>query len=526
MKKILIPFVLLFILIFNGCSKSDFEKAYLDPKLITNTTIEKQFAGMIYTNREYVVPSYWNYFVVNRITVNRFTQVVGWANATTQYVPGLGAINDRWNNYYLFLASYRELQKVYNALSPEEQAKKKIWMMAATVYFYDHTQKVVDVHGDIPWSTAGMLSTNEGDYQASFAKYDKAEDIYATMIGDLKNIANELNSLTLDPGVADLFKTQDIINGGDLTLWKKYCNSLRLRMLARVSASSSFANANAEMGEIVSNPSTYPVVSANSENILIDVTNLNSDINSKGFETGLEDWNGNIASKVMIDLMSTTNDPRIRAMFEPGQEAAGVYKGLDQNISSDEQTQLINSGTLSIYNRSTISRNDYFPGVLINAAEISFLIAEYKLKNGDDGGAKDAYNKGITESIEAYFAYRTLSNDNTAGDLVPLDNQEVVDYLAKPAVKWESAANNEAKLVLIATQKWLHYSVIQPMEGWSELRRLDAPTLTFWVDQADEQKQPPYRWFYAGSEKVHNTENYNAVAAKDNLTTKIFWDVK
>lgn len=522
MKKIIVLLALAVAFIFNACSKADFENAYPNPELITSTTVEKQFTGMIYANREYVVPSYWNYFVVLRITVNRYIQAVGWVNATNQYVPGLGAINDRWNNFYTFLSSYRELQKVYNALTPEEQAEKKIYMLAATIYLYDHTQKVVDVHGDIPWSEAGMLSTNGGDYQASFPAYDKAEDIYATMITDLKEIAGELNNITLSEGVANVFKTQDIINNGNLNLWKKYCNSLRLRMLTRVSSSSAFPNAAAEIGEIISNSSTYPVVADNSENIQIDVYNLSSDINSKGFRTGLEDWEGNIAGKAIIDNMKANTDPRLRAIFEPGENAGGVYDGLDQLLTSDAQTQLINGRTLSIYNRSTISRNEYFPGVLINAAEVNFLIAEYKLKNGDDGGAKVAYNNGISQSINSFFYYRSISNDNTAGELTPLVDGEIATYLNQPGVKWDGAAD---KLKLIATQKWLHYNVIQPMEGWSEYRRLDAPTLTFWVDNADPQTLPPFRWFLAGSEKTHNTANYSAVASKDNLSTKIFWDV-
>jgi hypothetical protein len=69
-------------------------------------------------------------------------------------------------------------------------------------------------------------------------------------------------------------------------------------------------------------------------------------------------------------------------MFEPGANAAGVYNGLDPLATSAVQTTLVAGGTLSIYNRSTLSRNEYFPGVLITAAEVSFLAAEAYLKAG------------------------------------------------------------------------------------------------------------------------------------------------
>jgi hypothetical protein len=88
------------------------------------------------------------------------------------------------------------------------------------------------------------------------------------------------------------------------------------------------------------------------------------------------------------------------------------------------------------------------------------------------------------------------------------------------------AVANADKIKLLATQKWIHYSVIQLVESWAEQRRLDAPIFSFEIDNANTQKQPPVRWLYAGSEQTYNTVNYQVVQGKDNLTTRIFWDVK
>jgi hypothetical protein len=163
--------------------------------------------------------------------------------------------------------------------------------------------------------------------------------------------------------------------------------------------------------------------------------------------------------------------------------------------------------------------------VLITAAEISLSLAEYYLNAGNDGAAKTAYEKGIKESVEFYYWIRSISNDNTAIALVPTTAAEIQDYIDMPAVSWDAAATEAAKLKLLATQKWIHFNVVQPLENWAELRRLDALALSFEVDNSNAQKQPPYRWLYAASEQTYNTENYQEVAAKDNLTTKIFWDV-
>lgn len=509
-----------------SCKKSTFEDSYTDPSKISNTTVEKQFTGMIFTNREYVVPSYWNYFVVLRTSVNHYTQSVGWANTPGQYAANGAGITDRWNNYYNFLSQYRELQKVYSKLPAAEQADKKIYMIAAAIYFYDHTQKVVDLHGDIPWSVAGMLSTNGGDYNASYAKYDVAEDIYTKMLDELKTAADELSAITVPAPILTGFQTQDLVNKGNLMLWRKYCNSLRLRMLTRVSGVTSFkARASQEMGAILADAAKYPVVTGNDDMIMLKVYDLGSDINAKGFRTGLEDWNGNIAGKLMIDRMNATADPRLRVMYEPGANAGTTYTGLNQQLDGGVQTDLINGGTIAIYNRSTLSRNEYFPGVLITAAEVSFLKAEYYLSAGNDGSAKTAYETGITQSVNFYYWLRTLSKDATAPALTPLNNSEITAYIAKPTVSWTGAASTTAKLSLIATEKWEHYSVVQPLESWAEVRRLNAPALTFPTDASSNQQQPPNRWIYPSSEVAYNGANYQAVKAEDNQQAKIFWDV-
>jgi tetratricopeptide (TPR) repeat protein len=526
MKKIL-PLIVVLLSFFGSCTQEDFEESYANPSKISSSSVEKQFAGFLASNREYVVPSYWNYFVVLRTTVNRYTQAVGWANSTAQYLPGAGLISNRWDNYYNFLAQYRELEKIYNALPADDQQLRRIYMIAATIYLYDHTEKVVDLHGDIPFTEAGKLSANGGDYQASLPKYDAAEDIYTKMLDDLKAFADELNSIEVPSAIQTGFSTQDFINNGELDQWRAYCNSLRLRMLTRVSTAGSFSGrVTSEIRSILASPATYPVVTESSDNIQIDIHDVSTAINSSGFRSGLEDWNGNIAGKAMIDQMTSTDDPRLRVMFEPGQNSGGSYAGLDPMMVGSDQQALIDAGSIAIYNRSTFSRNQFFPGVLITAAEVNLLIAEYYLKAGNDAAAKTSYNKAIEESIEQYYTIRSISNDNVAGDVAAPTAVEIIGYQSDPAVSWDAATSSAEKLKLIATQKWIHYNIVQPIEGWSELRRLDVLDFAFLEDASNAQKLPPNRWLYAPTENTYNTVNYAAVKGDDNLTTRIFWDIQ
>ncbi|MFD2033649.1 SusD/RagB family nutrient-binding outer membrane lipoprotein [Belliella marina] len=523
MKKNRLILYLTTLCISMSCSVSDFEDNYTDPSKLDRTNVGKQFTGMIYSNREYVLPSYWDYYVVRRITSNRYSQAVGWINNENQYIPGSAAVGDRWNAYYNFLAQFRELEKVYDELPELDKPRNRIFIIAGSTYFYDQTQQVVDFHGDIPWSEAGMLSSNSGDYTKSYAGYDKATAIYTKMLDDLAGFADEIHGMELSADVQSIFDTQDLINRGDLDLWKKYINSLRLRILTRVSATSEFGTrAKAEINAILSDPVKYPIVTENADNVLFRIHSLGTLLESNQFQRGLEDDNGNLAGKKIIDHMLANQDPRLSYVFEPGLESDGTYLGLDPMMNPNQQNELVLTQTLAIYNRSTISRNQFFPGLVFTAPEVHLLAAEYYLKENQDAMAKQHYEEAIKKSIEFYVYLRSISNNSLAPAPVAPTLASINNYLAMDEVAWDGAAD---KLALISYQKWLHFNVVQPNENWHEIRRLKKMALDFWVDNNNQQSLPPSRWMYPGSEQTYNVENYSKVQSEDKLNNKLFWDV-
>lgn len=509
-----------------SCQISDFEENYADPSKISVSSIEKQFTGFMIANRAYVLPSYDNYFISLRITLNRFTHSIGWVNGENQYVPGSAAINNRWSNYYQFLAQYRELEKIYAGLSSVQQTEYRLFMIAAATYFYDHTQKIVDLHGDIPWSKAGMLSTNGGNFGLSYPEYDTAESIYTKMLDDLKGFADELRTLNPTTTIAGSFSNQDLVNRGDIDQWLRYINSLRIRMLTTVSGTSTFgARANTEIASILANPVNYPIVSSNENNINLRIHVLGTLIGATSFQSGLEDWNGNIGGKFIVDHMINNEDPRLTYLFEPGLEAAGQFITMDPLGDQSTQTVLAASGTLAIYNRSTTSRNQFFPGVLINSAQVHLMLAEYFTKQNQPTTAKQHYETAIKESVGYYQQLRSLSNNAVSPAPAAVTPAHIDAYLAAPDVSWETATNDTERMRLIARQRWLHFNVIQPFENWTDFRRQNVLNLPFWEDPFNPQTLPPNRWIYPGSEQTFNPENYARVQPIDNLSTKLFWDV-
>lgn len=531
MKKIsslLLAGLLLFAM---SCKESEFIEAYPDPAKLAATTIEKQFTGFLNSNKDYVLPGYRLYFVTLRTTINHYVQTTGWVNGEGQYVPGSSGVEDVWYNYYGTLAQYRELQKVYAQRPAEEQKAKKIFMLAASVYLYDYTQKLIDLHGAIPFTEAGMLSANGGDYANSLPKFDNPQELYTKMLDDLKSIATELNGITLNAGYQKSFTTQDFVNKGDITAWKRYANSLRLRMLNRVSDVESLkARSNSEIAEILGNPTTYPIVETNAQNIQMNVFDLNTPINSTGLRSALESgstWYINFAGKKMIDHMKANADPRLPIIFQPGPNAKGEYIGIDPMANTSVQTALANDGIATVYNRVTFSGNNYFPGILINAAELNLIKAEYYLRTNNDAKAQTAYETAIDQSVTFYNRILSLSNNIVGEKNIPVaaTPAQITAYIAKDGVNWTKAGSAANKLALIADQKWLHYNITQSFENWSDVRRLDLPKFSFVPDNSNNQTLPPTRWTIPDNEITYNP-NYSAIKDQDKLTNKIFWDVK
>ncbi|MFN8347872.1 MAG: SusD/RagB family nutrient-binding outer membrane lipoprotein [Spirosomataceae bacterium] len=531
MKKISFVLVVGLSLLVMSCKESEFVEAYPDPSKLAATTVEKQFTGMLQTNRDYVLPGYRWYFVTLRTTINHYVQTTGWVNGEGQYIPASSGVEDVWFNYYSTLAQYRELQKVYAQRPADEQKEKKIFMLAATVYLYDYTQKLIDLHGAIPFTEAGKLSANGGDYANSLPKFDSPLELYTKMLDDLKSIAVELNGITLGAGYQKSFTVQDFVNYGNVTAWKRYTNSLRLRMLNRVSDVESLkARSNSEIAEILGTPATYPIVETNAQNIQMNVYDINTVINSKGLASALESgatWYINFAGKKIIDHMKANGDPRLPIIFQPGANAKGEYTGIDPTATASVQTALANDGLAALYNRVTFSGNNYFPGVLINAAEVNLIKAEYYLRNGNDANAQIAYETAIDQSVNFYNKILSLSNNAVGEKNIPVaaTAAQITAYIAKDGVNWTKAGTAANKLALIADQKWLHYNITQPFENWSDVRRLDLPKFSFVADNSNNQTLPPYRWTIPDNEITYNP-NYSAIKDQDKLTNKIFWDVK
>lgn len=509
------------LLAFNACSDQEYIDKYPDPSKTSTVSCEKLMTGVFKAGYDYTMPSYARYFCFETQQIGRFAQIMGFINSTGRY-QGMGETynNNRWKNFYDVLTQFRMLEYTYGNLGEADKADYEVFVLLAKVFVYEQLQQVIDLWGDAPFTEAGYLGIT-GDVKSSYPAYEGAEALYKMMLDDLKAINSRLAGMNnLSALTTTYLGAQDYINKGDLLKWRKYANSLRLRMAMRLSSNGSLSSeGRSVINEILSDPAAYPVVDNNDETVKI-LADADGFKVLDGIREGFESWGGqcNRASQTMLSALS--GDPRLDILYE--KNAEGIYAGLDTHDAEADQQKLFDRQTAeggnyySAVDTATFSRNESFPGILMTAAEVSFIKAEACQKGYVQGDAQAAFEKGVRESIAFYYQL-----NSTATYREPTDAPSSSDIAAFATAKWSAYSSKEEA---IATQKWLHFGLVQMLEAWNEVRRTGIPALYFQTDNASAScPEVPARLKYPTDEKNNNRANYETVMANDTYYTKLFW---
>lgn len=528
MKKIYINISLLLSLVvaLSSCKKKLADE-YNNPELNPKTSIPGFFTAML--NNDRVRPSYWNLRTYLLTGVAVYSQSASFDNVNTAYQQSDGYTGNYWTDFYYAsgngsgdVALYTAMQTSFASLSAEDQATQKVFMEAGKVVLYDQASKMVDAWGDIPFSKAGNLESNS---LVKDAPFDDAKTLYSTFIAGLDEAATYFGASTTVSTAS--FKRQDILLQGNLDMWRRYANSIRLRLLMRISNVD--ASAQAAVTAMLADPSAYPLIDggdvdtydpASSDVLLQPLTTYQNSPLSAFTESGTY-----YAPDYMLNtVMAPANDPRMPVVFDKfGTTVNGAfvpnptYKAMPITYSSTDQAN--NFTHFAILDSATFLNNIKLPGIVITASEVNFLKAEAFERWGSTSAAQAAYNHAVSQSVSFYYYLNRLG-----GGKVPAPTPaEMTTFLNNPNVAYTGTSNQ--KLALIWTQKWAHFGCLQADEAWSEYRRTKFPQLTFVSQTLNGFALPPSRLVYPSIETAYNS-NYNAVRAKDTRDTKIFWDVK
>jgi hypothetical protein len=515
-----------------GACKDTIDEYYTNPNKTTTGNVSQLFTRMAYHER--IMPTYWDYATFVTGTTAKFSQFIGITNSPKMYQPSTSYGQDRWVSFYSgrsdndggIMNLYREIEKNYNALPASQQADQYVYVQLSKVLLYDQTAQIIDLWGDVPFTQAGLLNATNTLQNGEF---DDAATVYKAMIDSLASLNTYFSTTTLNTTQKTSLSTQDILLKGNLSMWRKYTNSLRLRLLMRISNYDE-STASTKITAMLNDEATYPLVNDNSENILLKMFPSGQKIYSEGLRAGLTDGassNGALAPQYLLeDVMVANADPRTEVFWDKGGESSS-FQGIPTALTSSAQEAMISGNLIASYDSATFIMNWNVPGVIISAAEVSFLKAE-AYERWALGTAQDAYETGIRQSVEFYYSINSSAylNPNYTFSRSPLSSPastDVDDYIAGTAIAYSGTADE--KLEKIATQKWINYFILQAGQAWAEYRRTGYPVLTFPGDPSTSEL-PPSRLIYPGTEVSYNAANYAKVASKDLRDTKIFWDVK
>jgi hypothetical protein len=502
--------MILTIMTFCHCSDDSYSEKYPDPSKISEPTCEKIMTGVFQESKVYGPGGF------GAIYIGSFAQALGFPNGGGRYeADSYANPNGQWSEFFKALTAFRVLENTYNKLSDADKAENDVFVWISQIYIYERLSGVVATWGDMPFTEAGTLPLT-GNIAASTPKFDTQESIYRTMLTDLKELNNKLATVQLSDATKTKLSVQDYVNGGDILQWRRYANSLRLRLGIRLSSQGGLQEeGKAAVAEILGNETTYPIPTDN-ENMLALYCSSGPDL--RWTEMGYNDASRahGIASHAPLSHMVNSNDPRLEITYARA-SGTGLYTGLNPSVPyntlTDELTAMKKHYS-SVDSSSFRYTNENIPSLIFSAAEIWFIRAEAYQRGIASGNAEAAFKKGIDLSVKMYYS---INAGATYKAPIPMPAQSVIDDFANE--RWTAYPTKEEA---IATQKWLHFGFLQEKEAWHELRRTGLPRLRFATDPGARCPNVPSRLKYPDSERQYNSENCPRVE-DDNWETTLLW---
>lgn len=283
--------------------------------------------------------------------------------------------------------------------------------------------------GDIPFTEAATGTVD-------LPKFDKQQDVLNGCVA----LLDEAIGL-IDTKGKGIIAPNDLYYGGDMAKWVKLANSLKLRILfAMVDADPSKA---AAIGQLLAGNN---LIASTADAMQFKYYNQPGRQNPRFsftaiFRGGVQsDW---YASKVVYDLLTALNDPRIPYFYQSGPGAAtGEFVALNPTETYTPKSALVNMNLL---------RAD-LPEVSFSYSEQLLFEAEAIARGFAPGGfdaATGRFRAGVKESLLS-FGVSAAQADAYANGL--------------PAL---TAANYKTQL---AQQQYLDL-FMRPIEGWTQHRR-------------------------------------------------------
>lgn len=382
-----------------------------------------------------------------------------------------------WDRHYRYASNVQDMYK--RAVQFNDKSFQAI-ALTLNAWIFSH---LTDIFGEIPYSDAVR-----GD-SILLPKYDKQEDIYRSLMDGLDTAAN------IFPSSGTLAYGTDILYGGDVSKWRKFCNSLRLRLYLRLSKRPEM-NSAAKISEIVSNPDKYPIFTSNGDQACLYFTGVYPFYNPF-YNSRTQDFsNTKAASIYILEVLQERNDPRLAKWYT---KSAGDYVGVQSGYPRAKNGDVFATPSSNVIDSLKTSPR---LGTILSYAEVQFILAEARLKGWiTQGSAQTYYENGIKASMDHW------------GVNMP------DGYLTQPTVAFDNQLSG------IMLQKYIAQWFVG-LESWFEFRRTGYPILPV-NPQALNGGKMPVRLLYPTSTQLLNRKNYEEVINRiggDDINVKCWWE--
>lgn len=482
-----------------------------DPTKETDLNPEFQLTGVQLRAAGGRYETWRNNLIYNSTMIQHFSTLAGyWAGDKYFYISSYSsAAWDRW-----YPTTVKEVVDLERRTRPEEDESMSNMNAVAKIMRVLVFHRLTDLYGDIPYSEAG-LAFYEG---LNKPVYDEQQAIYDDMLKELEAARGQF-----DPS-QPMYGSGDIMYTGSIDQWKKFANSLMLRLALRM---------------VKVDPGKAQQWAQNAINGDGGLMESNDDIAFVPHQVGRaigENGNGEVfdfvgppppyMSDTFVDWMTSHDDPRLRVYGEDdGDPPVGLPNGYDdggQNPIQEHESWVECPGDpcgTDVYtkpNEVLLGRDD--PMFFQTYAEVELMQAEALVRWGiGSGSAEDHYRQGVRAALNYLSMY---------GSAAEIPQSDVDEYVSN--IPW--GPSNEDKIRQINEQYWAA-TLMNEYESYANWRRTGYPELTPTNYPGNRTNgQIPRRMRYPSSEAAVNEVNYKDAVSRyedgDSFTSRIWWDVQ
>jgi len=400
-----------------------------------------------------------------------------------------------YNNWYTQLTNFKDIYTLAGQPITASPGYQGISLICQSWIY----SMITDTYGDVPY-----FQSNQGRDGIFEPAFDKQKDIYLDIFKQLE-LAN-----TLLTGATNVVATSDPVYNGSVSQWRKFGNSLYLRLLLRLSGKAEVsASVIAKIKDMVdNNPGNYPIMTSNTDAAILRWTGVS--YLTSPFIAGVreQDFRAPSIASFFINNLTKWADPRLYQASWSIATYNGGYVGVPSGYLPG--TAPAARSYFQSTSSATTLMNNPLMGNIMNYAELQFILAEAAAKGFiSNTPAKTYYDNGVINAITFW---------------IPTFSTPVATYEAGADITWDDTLPLDTKMEMIHVQKY--YALFwTDFQQWFEYRRTGHPILPKGPGLVNGGVMPA-RLMYPLYVQSANPTNYsNAVASQgpDVTSTQVWW---